>query len=152
MGRFVAGVICALMLTGAGLFWWQGQASREMEPLRAQPAPPAATPDSLPEGDDNAMGGPLPPEATQRTREQRRFDRYDRDRDNIITRGEMLASRVKDFRQLDKDGNNLLSFEEWAVHTTDRFDAADANKDGRVTRDEFAATAPKPAPRAKCKC
>jgi hypothetical protein len=154
MGRFVAGSICALLLAAAGLFWWTGRASQEPVAVTARPEPPAIDADDLPEGDANAMGDapPLPPSATARTREEKRFDRYDRDRDGIIGRNEMLASRVKDFRKLDKDGNNLLSFEEWAVRTVEKFDGADANKDQRLTRGEFATTAPVPKPAAKCKC
>jgi Ca2+-binding EF-hand superfamily protein len=110
--------------------------------------------DPLPEGDPEAVGEtpPMPASATPESREQRRFARYDRDRDGIITRNEMMASRVKAFKVLDKDGNNLLSFEEWAVATGDRFAAADLDKNGRVTAAEFAATAPKPKPAAKCRC
>lgn len=104
-------------------------------------------------GDPDAVGKAPPlPSADKRTREEKRFDRYDKNRDNIIARDEMLSTRVKDFRKLDKDGNNLLSFEEWAVRTVDRFDGADANHDGKLTRAEFATTAPEPKPVAKCKC
>ncbi|HEX7819042.1 MAG TPA: hypothetical protein VF463_00340 [Sphingobium sp.] len=154
MGRFVAGSISALLLASAGLFWWTGQASREPVAVTARTDLPVAPDEDLPEGDDNATGAalPAPPSATARTREEKRFDRYDRDRDGIIGRNEMLGSRVKDFRKLDKDGNNLLSFEEWAVRTVDKFDGADANKDARLTRAEFATTAPAPRPPAKCKC
>lgn len=152
MGRFIAGSLSALLLVAAGLFWWQGRASQPPATVVARADPPSPVAEALPDGDENAMGAPPPPEATARTREQKRFDRYDRDRDNILTRGEMMGSRVKDFRKLDKDGNNLLSFEEWAVRTTDRFDGADANKDGRLSRAEFATTAPAPKPVAKCKC
>jgi hypothetical protein len=34
----------------------------------------------------------------------------------------MLSTRTDAFRDLDKDGNNLLTFEEWAVTTVERFD------------------------------
>ncbi len=153
MGRFVAGSITALLLVSVGLFWWTGQASREPVAVTARAEPPDPADETVPEGDENAVGEALPPPtATARTREEKRFDRYDRDRDGIIGRSEMLGSRVKDFRKLDKDGNNLLSFEEWAVRTVDKFDGADANHDGRLTRAEFATTAPAPKPPAKCKC
>jgi len=152
MGRFLAGSVAALLLVAAGLFWWQGHASRESPAVEARRDPPEPLEEVPPEGDENALGAPLPPSATPRTREEKRFDRYDRDRDGVIARNEMLASRVKDFRKLDKDGNNLLSFEEWAAHTIDRFDGADADHDGRLTRPEFATTAPKPKVAAKCKC
>ena len=54
--------------------------------------------------------------------------------------------------QLDVDGNNLLTFEEWAVTTSNRFKAADANGDGELTQAEFAATAPKPVKKPACRC
>lgn len=153
MGRFIAGSISALLLVAGGLFWWQGRASQEPRTVAARPEP-SALDDALPEGDANAMGEapPMPPSATARTREERRFDRYDRDRDNIITRNEMMASRARDFRKLDTDGNNLLSFEEWAAHTGERFAKADANQDGKLTRPEFASTAPERPKKPACRC
>jgi len=156
MGRFLAGSIATLLLVSAGLFWWQGRADRAARPLvahgGAQAQPPA--PDLPPEGDPAARGAPPPdvPGADPRTREQRRFDRYDRNRDGIITRVEMLSTRSSAFRRLDKDGNNLLSFEEWAVGTSDRFAGADANHDGRLTPDEFATTARPQRPNARQSC
>ena len=147
MGRFLAGSIAALLLVAAGLFWWQSEAERGAQPLVAQGGAKAQTPSLPGEGDPDAQGAPppAPPEADKRTREQKRFDRYDRNRDGIITKLEMMASRTAAFRKLDKDGNNLLSFEEWAVRTSDRFTGADANRDGRLIAAEFATTAPKPA-------
>lgn len=155
MGRFLAGSIAALLLVAAGLFWWQGEAEQDARPLIAQGAARAQTPSLPGEGDPGARGAPPPgpPAAAQRTREQRRFDRYDRNRDGAITRVEMLSTRSAAFRKLDKDGNNLLSFEEWSVRTSDRFAGADANKDGKLVAAEFATTAPKPAAqRAHCAC
>ncbi len=142
MGRFLAGSIAALLLVAAGLVWWQGRDAGNGAPLRAQPLRGAELPG---EGDPAAVGKPppAPPQADARTREEKRFDRYDRNRDGAILRTEMMASRANDFRKLDKDGNNLLSFEEWAVKTSDRFSGADANKDGKLTRAEFATTAVK---------
>ena len=60
----------------------------------------------------------------ERSREQKRFARYDKDRDAGVTREEYLAPRRKAFVKLDKDGDGKLSFEEWAVRTTERFAAA----------------------------
>ncbi|MDX3909991.1 MAG: EF-hand domain-containing protein [Sphingobium sp.] len=154
MGRYLAGIAAGLLLTAAALFWWQSrsQATAEAEPI---PMPVAAiVDDSLPEGDENAFGAapPMPASASPASREQRRFARYDRNRDGIITRQEMLSTRTKAFKALDKDGDNLLSFEEWAVATSERYVAADADKDGKVTPPEFAATAPKAKPKAACRC
>ena len=69
--------------------------------------------------------------------EQKRFNRYDRNRDGKISRNEMLSTRVKAFQKLDTNHDNLLSFEEWAVKTADRFRDMDANGDGILTRAEF---------------
>ena len=96
--------------------------------------------------------GAAPPEASEATREQRRFARLDRDIDGRITRNEMMSTRTADFRRLDTDGNNLLTFEEWAVATGNRFKAADANGDLWLTREEFATTRPREQPKPKCRC
>ncbi|MFN4038634.1 MAG: EF-hand domain-containing protein [Erythrobacter sp.] len=153
MQRTILGAVLALLLASAGLFWWQGRAEVEAN----APPPPALAPappdDALPLADPGDMTGPTPPEVSKRTREQLRFDRYDRNRDNIISRNELLAVRTDAFRKLDKDGNNLLTFEEWAVATVDKFEGADTDKDGKLTRAEFATTAPKPvAKKPACKC
>lgn len=94
------------------------------------------------------------PRASAATREERRFNRYDKDRDDLITRDEYLASRRKAFKKLDVNGDGKLSFDEWAVRTIDKFETADADKSGKLTRVEFATTAVKrkaPA-QPKCKC
>ncbi|MFN3988811.1 MAG: hypothetical protein ACK4IS_00985 [Erythrobacter sp.] len=153
MQRTILGGVLALMLAGVGLFWWQGRAAIE----NYAPPPPELAPlvpgDELPLADPGDLKGPTPPEVSKRTREEMRFDRYDRNRDNVISRNEMLSTRTAAFRKLDKDGNNLLTFEEWAVATVDKFESADANGDGKLTREEFATTAPKPAKKKPaCKC
>ncbi|WP_325065297.1 EF-hand domain-containing protein [Qipengyuania gaetbuli] len=98
------------------------------------------------------MVGPAPPEATELTKEEQRFFRYDRDRDWRISRTEMLSTRSDGFRKLDKDGNNLLTFEEWAVATVDKFEGADADGDNELSPREFATTRAKPAKKRKCAC
>ena len=150
MNRAVLGALVALALVGIGLFWLQGRAA--VERGAPPPSPLTAPPSGLPLADVSDLEGPVPPEADELTREQVRFFRYDRNRDLKITRDEMLASRTDAFRKLDKDGNNLLTFEEWAVATVDRFAGADANHDGELTPKEFATTAPKPKPKPKCRC
>lgn len=142
-----------LVLAGVGVVWWQARASIE----NSAPPPPepeiTASPDELPLADVSGLAGPTPPEVSARTKEQARFDRYDRNRDNKISRNELLSTRTAAFRKLDKDGNNLLTFEEWAVTTVDKFEGADANTDGYLTREEFATTAPKPVvKKPACKC
>ena len=155
MSRTVLGGLIALLFVSAGLFWWQGSAQVEdaapppPEPVEIEPEP---KPDELPVADVSGMRGPAPPEATELTREQRRFGRYDRDRDGRITRNEMLSTRTKAFRKLDKDGNNLLTFEEWAVSTADKFRKADANADLELSPREFLTTRPKRSSRPACNC
>ncbi|OCC25045.1 hypothetical protein MB02_03170 [Croceicoccus estronivorus] len=152
MNRIVLGALAALCFAGIGMFWWQGRAEVE----KSAPPPPtvADTPgeDELPIADVSGLQGPEPPEASELTREQHRFFRYDRNRDWRITRNEMLSTRADAFRKLDVDGNNLLTFEEWAVTTSNRFLAADANGDGELTPQEFATTAPKPKKKPACRC
>lgn len=153
MNRVILGALGALALVCLGFFWWQGKAAVE----HAAPPPPVemATldPMDLPTGEAEGIVGPVLPEATELTREQRRFARYDRNSDARISRAEMLSTRSAAFRKLDKDGNNLLTFEEWAVTTVDKFNRADTNGDLYLTPQEFRATAPpKSHPKPQCSC
>lgn len=149
MRKYLVGGVASLMVA-AGAFWvWQGAAQNEIP----APPPPPALPEGLPiAAADAPKFGPAPPVAKEASKEEMRFNRYDRDRDNLISRIELMSSRTKAFKQLDKDGNNLLTFEEWAAATGERFAKADVNKDRLLTRLEFAATKPKPAAQPKCKC
>lgn len=153
MNRILLGAFATLLLVAAGVFWWQGRAATERgAPLPEEAFASGVPADELPMADGKGLRGAALPEADEVTREQRRFDRLDRNRDAAITRNEMLAPRVAAFRALDRDGNNLLSFEEWAVRTSDRFKAADGNGDLRLTREEFATTRPKRAAQPACRC
>ncbi|MEP5938951.1 MAG: hypothetical protein ABJ239_11540 [Erythrobacter sp.] len=157
MGRMVLGAVLGLVLATIGMFWWQGRAQVEQNaPPPPEAPPPTPEPTDLPIIDPGEMEGPTPPEASELTREQRRFFRYDRNRDLRITRNEMLSTRSDAFRKLDVDGNNLLTFEEWAVTTANRFDGADANGNGELTQAEFRTTG-RPASssstrRNNCRC
>ena len=152
MDRVILGAVGALALAGVGLFWWQGRAEveRGAPPPTAPIAMPAET--ELPAADVSGLTGPAPPEATELTREQQRFGRYDRDRDGRVSRVEMLSTRTEAFRRLDKDRNNLLTFEEWAVTTVDRFEGADRDADAVLSPEEFATTKPKRNARPACRC
>ncbi len=154
MNRLILGSFLTLLLMGVAMFWWQGRAQVEEAappPVVEETAKPSDEPD-LPDAPDPAMRGPAPPEATELNKEERRFFRYDRNRDRIITRNEMLSTRTKAFRKLDVDGNNLLSFEEWAVATASKFDTADGNRDRKLTPAEFATTRPKRRAKPACRC
>ncbi len=152
MNRIVLGAIGALVLAAVGMFWWQGRAEVEQGAPPPALAPQKPAMPEIPFADAGDLQGPTPPEATELTREQRRFFRYDRNRDLKITRNEMLSTRADAFRKLDKDGNNLLTFEEWAVATANRFDEADKDRNGELTSREFATTRPKQAAQPSCSC
>jgi len=145
MNRIVLGAFGALAMTGLGLFWMQGRAEVEEG---APPPEVGAVPDgeaidaeALPFADVEGMQGPAPPESTELSREERRFFRYDRNRDRKITRNEMMSTRTDSFRKLDTDGHNLLTFEGWAVTTSDRFAEMDADGNGWLSQGEFATSA-----------
>jgi EF hand len=153
MKRFLAGGGVAIVLLTGGLLFWQSNANKPND--IPAPPPPAALAEGLPEaGDDVGFGSapPTPPSATKATREEVRFNRYDRNRDNIISRLELMSSRTKAFKELDKDNNNLLTFEEWATATGERFAKADGDRNGLLTRTEFATTKPKKTAKPGCKC
>ena len=154
MKNAITGALVTLIAMAVGLFWYQGRAEVEAAapPPMLADLPEAPEPNALPSADPADMVGPAPPEASELTKEQQRFFRYDRDRDWRISRTEMLATRSDAFRKLDKDGNNLLTFEEWAVTTVNKFEEADANSDNELTPREFATTKPKPAKKTRCAC
>lgn len=153
MNRIVLGALAALFLVGVGLFWWQGRAEVEQGAPPPEPLPsPTATAPEVPVSDPGDLRGPTPPVARELDKEEQRFARYDRNRDWRISRVELLSTRTNSFRKLDKDGNNLLTFEEWAVTTVSKFETADGDKDRELTPAEFAATRPKPAKKRNCAC
>lgn len=108
--------------------------------------------EDLPDDDGEAMQGATLPGMSAASREEKRFNRLDRNRDNAVTRVEMLQTRITTFRKLDTDHNNLLSFEEWSVATSNRFKGADGDGNGSLTRGEFVTTRPKLGKQAKCGC
>ncbi len=144
MGRFLAGAGAALALMLGGLLFFRSDAAPEPLPA-APPVAPAAAQDAA---------EPLPdaPAASPRTREQKRFGRYDKDRDGRITRDEYLASRRKAYAKLDTDGDGRLSFDEWAARTAGKFATADKGRDGALDAAEFATTAVKRKPRSRADC
>lgn len=147
MWRYLVGAAGALVLALAGMFMFRGVAATE---ARTAPPPAPAAVAATVEDD------PLPaeaPRAADKTREQKRFDRVDKDRNDTITREEYLATRRKAFAKLDTNGDGQLSFDEWAVKTTTRFAQADKDRSGSLTRAEFATTAPKRrAAQPRCAC
>src|SRR6476659_7799728 len=137
MTRFLAGAAaCFLLLTGAFLIW---QSHAEKGPaLPTAPAPHAAA--SL-----FGAGTPLQaPEASPKNREEKRFSRYDKDKDGKVEAGEYLAARQRNFDKLDLDHNRALSFQEYAAKGIEKFNGAGGRK-GWLSAAEFVATAPPPS-------
>ncbi len=141
MWRYLAGGGAGLAAVAAGVMVWS---ARDAAPAQVLPHPPVQAAPGIED--------PLPmrvPEATAKTREEKRFGRYDKDKDGRITREEYLASRRKAYAKLDTNGDGQLSFDEWAAKTTAKFAAADRDRSGAMSAVEFATTAVKrkPAPR-----
>ena len=136
MWRYLVGGLATLALVAAGMLIFNRNArSVAALPLAsmAQPQDAGALPDTV-------------PEASDKTREQKRFDRYDKDRNGTVTRDEYLMQRRKAFAKLDTDHNGTLSFDEWAIKAETKFAVADKDKSGTMTPVEFATTAVKRKP------
>lgn len=143
MWRYLVGAAAALALAGAGVLLFSGQAT----PRALLPAAPTAAAGV----DQEALPAEVPA-ASAKTREEKRFGRYDKDKDGAITRDEYLMARRKAFAKLDTNGDGRLGFEEWAIKATTKFAGADADKSGAMTAAEFATTAVKRKPRAPANC
>jgi hypothetical protein len=143
--RFFAGVAaCLLLITGAFLIW-QSHA-------RQEPGLPAAP--GLRAYSASMLGAPAPlqaPQASSESREEKRFSRYDKNKDGKVQADEYLAARRRNFDKLDADHNGALSFQEYAVKGVEKFNAAGGRK-GWLSAAEFVATAPPPAKRKTCSC
>lgn len=144
MTRFMAGALaCLLLLTGAFLIW---QSHAEKGPsLPAAPTPRTSA---------SLFGAVTPlqaPEASPKNREEKRFSRYDKDKDGKVETAEYLAARQRNFAKLDLDHNGALSFQEYAVKGIEKFNGAGGRK-GWLSPAEFVATAPPPAKHKACSC
>ena len=147
MWRYLVGGAAIVALIGAAIVFFSGKAPSA--------AVLAAQPRGTMQAALSAGATPLPdaaPEASERTREQKRFDRVDKDRDGQVTREEYLAARRKAYAKLDADGDGRLSFDEWAIKATTKFAGADADKSGAMTAPEFATTAVKRKPSSRAAC
>ncbi len=144
MLRFLAGAAaCLLFVTGAFMLW---QSHAKQAPS-AVPPPPPATPGI------ELAAIPDAPEADPKNKEEKRFDRADKNKDGTITLSELVEPRRKPFAKLDLNHDGTLSFEEWAVKTITKFETADGDRSKGLTRAEYATTAPKPKKKKpQCDC
>lgn len=131
MWRYLVGAAAALLLVAAGLVWQRGSAQQLIHPASSLSGAAADNPP-----------GPLadPPAASDKTREEKRFSRYDHDHDGKVSADEFLLARHRAFAKLDANADGKLSFDEYAVKTLARFAAADSDKSGALGASEFAAT------------
>ncbi|MDO7843017.1 EF-hand domain-containing protein [Sphingomonas immobilis] len=144
MWRYLVGGLAAMLLTAGGFLYFGGRGSPGAAlPLAGAQAGAAQTADALPDA---------APEASERTREQKRFDRYDKDRDGKVTRDEYLLARHKAYAKLDLNHDGKLDFDEWAAKTEAKFATADADKSGAMTASEFATTKPKRKAKVRARC
>lgn len=147
MWRFAGGALSALLLVTAGIFIWRAQAGSP-SPIPAIPAAAAAASEA-PLGIADLAG---PPTASEKTREEKRFARYDKDKNGMVARAEYLLGRQKTFAKLDVNGDGRLSLDEYAVKAVVKFTAADRDKTGALNATEFATTRVVRKARPKPKC
>jgi hypothetical protein len=147
MWRYLVGLAAGVLLVLGGVLWWQSSAgAREVLP----DAPAARTASIAVEPGADEV--PLPPRASEKTREEKRFARYDKDKNGGVSRDEFLAARKRAFAKLDLNGDGALSFDEYAIKGRERFAKADADKTGVLTAAEFATTRVVRATRSAAKC
>jgi EF hand len=148
--RFLAGAAaCFLFMTSAFLIWQS----------RAQQSPSVAGGQMARSSGSSWFGGGSgnetlqAPEATDKTKEEKRFSRADKNKDGKIEEEELLEARRKAFAKLDINHNGSLSFEEWAVKTITKFQTADKDRNGWLSAAEYATTAPvRKHARSSCSC
>jgi hypothetical protein len=81
----------------------------------------------------------VPPSVTSRldygTMQERRFHRFDRDDDDVLTGDEMPRANPR-LIALDRNKDGEITSSEFSEGQMNRFDAMDLNKDGTLTSDE----------------
>ena len=147
MWRYWVGAAAALLLVTGGVSCWDSTATAK-HPL------PSAPTDAEARSTDSADADtpPAPPEASEKTREEKRFSRADHDKNGIVSRDEFLAARRRNFAKLDVNNDGKLSFDEYAAKAEDKFAHADADHSGGLNPTEFATTKVARKAKASCSC
>ncbi|HXG99941.1 MAG TPA: hypothetical protein VNI79_05975 [Sphingomicrobium sp.] len=148
MGRFLAGIASCLLLVTGAVFIFQGRAQETSFPAAPEPRFATATP-AVP-----LTLKPIgqAPSADPKSKEEKRFGRADKNEDGRISLAELVEPRRKAFAKLDVNQDGKLAFEEWAVKTIDKFEAANDDRNAWLTPAEYAATAPKRKQKPVCSC
>ena len=133
MWRYLVGALAGVLLLGGGVMLWRSTATAHQSLI---PVVPAARLAAAEAGSDASE----PPSASEKTREEKRFSRYDHHKNGSVAREEYLAARTKAFVKLDTNGDGRLSFDEWAIKATTKFAGADKDRSGALTPAEFVAT------------
>jgi Ca2+-binding EF-hand superfamily protein len=154
MWRFLAGGAAGTVFLTAGFFLVRTMASTE-SPIAAQSteiADKSEEPDALATPMTFAERLAPAPKASEKTKEEKRFNRFDKDKNGGVSRDEYLQSRHKAYAKLDINGDGKLSFEEYATKTVLKFAKADSDQTGVLNRSEFSATRPirKSKPKPNC--
>jgi hypothetical protein len=119
-----------LVLMGIGFFLVRELAASQV-PL------PSAPVDVV----DARSSAPLKaPAADEATKEEKRFNRTDKDKNGAIAKAEFLFTRQRAFARLDANGDGTISFDEYAAKTSEKFAKADGDKSGVLNKREFATT------------
>lgn len=105
-----------------------------------------------PEVNEDELEDFSPPTVQVRTdvvqRQQRRFERLDKNKDGFIAPDEYPKRRPERVATLDGDKDGKVSRSELVEGSLKRFDSIDANKDGQITPEERRAV-PDASPTAK---
>jgi hypothetical protein len=148
MWRYLAGAAAAFVLMTGVFLIWQSRAAHSGGGNEV-------TAEQQSSGSSFFGGGGEPlraPEASAKTREQKRFSRYDKNKDGKVELDEYLAARRKNFDKLDTNHDGKLSFDEYAAKAIDKFNGAGGRK-GWLSEAEFATTAPvRKAHSRRCSC
>lgn len=147
--RHVLGVFVAVSgLAISGLILWKAPPA---EDPAAQLLVPAADAGGQPAAAPPPLAAPAAP-ISDADREARRFARYDKDGSAAVSRAEYLVNRRKAYDKADANRDGRLDFEEFAALSARKFIKADRNGDGALSAKEFAATAVKRKVKPACVC
>jgi Ca2+-binding EF-hand superfamily protein len=160
MWRYLGGAASALCLVGAGFFIAKTMADSDTAPEIAVVSTPASGKQKVGNDQEDMLAPPMAfanvknqaPRADEMSKEEKRFNRYDKDNNGAVNREEYMFSRRKAYAKMDKNGDGRLSFEEYAYKAVDKFARADNDRSGALNRGEFSTTRTVRRDKPKPKC